>query len=72
MVTRLGLWVLQGLGYLPLTWLRALGAGLGRLLLLVIPSRRRVVQTNLRVCFPHLSDAQRDALVHQTFVYFAQ
>jgi KDO2-lipid IV(A) lauroyltransferase len=72
MLSRLGLLVLRGLGYLPLSWLRALGAALGALLMVAIPSRRRVVQTNLRVCFPHLSDAARDALARQTFVYFAQ
>lgn len=72
MFSQLGLFMLRALGYLPLSWLRALGAGLGALLLVVIPSRRRVVQTNLRVCFPHLSDAERDALTHQTFVYFAR
>ena len=72
MFSNLGLWVLRGLGYLPLSWLRTLGEGLGALLMVVIPSRRRVVQTNLRVCFPHLSDAERDALTRQTFVYFAQ
>jgi KDO2-lipid IV(A) lauroyltransferase len=72
MFSKLGLLLLRVLGYLPLPGLRALGAGLGALLLVVIPSRRRVVQTNLRVCFPHLSDAERDALMRQTFVYFAQ
>jgi KDO2-lipid IV(A) lauroyltransferase len=72
MFSKLGLFVLRGLGYLPLSWLRALGSGLGALLLVAIPSRRRIVQTNLRVCFPHLSDAKRDALTRQTFVYFAQ
>jgi len=72
MFSKLGLFVLRGLGSLPLSWLRALGSGLGALLLVAIPSRRRIVQTNLRVCFPHLSDAKRDALTRQTFVYFAQ
>jgi KDO2-lipid IV(A) lauroyltransferase len=72
MFSKLGLFVLRGLGYLPLSWLRALGSGLGALLLVAIPSRRRIVQTNLRVCFPHLTDAERDALTRQTFVYFAQ
>jgi KDO2-lipid IV(A) lauroyltransferase len=72
MFSKLGLLLLRVLGYLPLSWLRALGAGLGALLLLVIPSRRRVVQTNLRVCFPDLSDVERDALTRQTFVFFAQ
>jgi KDO2-lipid IV(A) lauroyltransferase len=72
MFSKLGLLLLRALGYLPLSWLRALGAGLGALLLVVIPSRRRVVQTNLCVCFPHLSEADRDELTRQTFVYFAQ
>jgi KDO2-lipid IV(A) lauroyltransferase len=72
MFTTLGLWVLRGLGYLPLSWLRALGAGLGALLWLAIPSRRRVVDTNLRVCFAHLSEAERAQLTRDTFVYFAQ
>ncbi|WP_353139752.1 lysophospholipid acyltransferase family protein [Limnohabitans sp.] len=72
MFSQLGLLLLRALGYLPLSGLRALGAGLGALLWVVIPSRRRVVQTNLRVCFPHLSISERDALTRQTFVYFAQ
>lgn len=72
MFSKLGLLVLRALGYLPLSSLRALGGALGALLLVVIPSRRHVVQTNLRVCFPHLSDAERDALMRQTFMYFAQ
>ncbi|WP_310626258.1 lysophospholipid acyltransferase family protein [Limnohabitans sp.] len=72
MFSKIGLGVLRALGYLPLSWLRALGAGLGDLLWVVIPSRRRVVQTNLRVCFAHLSEAERDALARQTFVHFAQ
>jgi KDO2-lipid IV(A) lauroyltransferase len=72
MLSKFGLWVLRSLGYLPLPWLRALGAGLGNLLRVVIPSRRRVVETNLRVCFPALNDAERDRLLRQIFVHFAQ
>lgn len=72
MFSVLGLWLLRGLGYLPLSWLRALGAGLGGVLYRVVRSRRHVVLTNLRVCFPQVSDAERDALARQTFVYFAQ
>ena len=72
MFSRLGLFLLRGFGWLPLSWLRALGAGLGAVLFGVIPSRRRVVQTNLQLCFPQMSDSERDALARQTFVYFAQ
>jgi len=72
MFSRLGLFLLRGFGFLPLPWLRALGAALGAALWVVIPSRRRVVHTNLQVCFPQLSALERDALARQTFVYFAQ
>ena len=46
-MTRAVLVMLQWLAMLPLSWLRALGAGLGRLLYAVLGSRRRVVLTNL-------------------------
>lgn len=72
MFSVLGLWLLRGLGYLPLSWLRALGAALGGVLYRVVRSRRHVVLTNLRVCFPLLSVAEREALARQSFVHFAQ
>jgi Kdo2-lipid IVA lauroyltransferase/acyltransferase len=72
MFSVLGLWLLRGLGYLPLSWLRALGAALGGVLYRVVRSRRHVVLTNLRVCFPELSVAEREALARQSFVHFAQ
>ncbi len=72
MFSVLGLWLLRGLGYLPLSWLRALGAALGGVLYRVVRSRRHVVLTNLRVCFPLLSAAEREALARQSFVHFAQ
>lgn len=72
MLSQLGIWVLRALGYLPLSWLRCVGAVFGVLLMTVVSSRRHVVKTNLRVCFPDLSEAQRDVLTRQAFVYFAQ
>ncbi|WP_408595762.1 lysophospholipid acyltransferase family protein [Limnohabitans sp.] len=72
MVSQLGLWLLRGLGYLPLPVLRALGAALGLLLFAVVADRRHVVFTNLRTCFPTLTAAQRHTLARQTFVHFAQ
>lgn len=72
MFSVLGLWLLRGLGYLPLSWLRALGAGLGALLYGVVRSRRHVVLTNLSVCFPQSSAKEREALARQSFVHFAQ
>lgn len=72
MSTRVLLWVLRALAWWPLSWLRALGAGLGGMLYRLVGARRRVVLTNLRLCFPHWSDAQREAVARQVFVRFAQ
>lgn len=55
-----------------ITPIRALGTLLGWLLYALVGSRRRVVQTNLALCFPERSEAERRQLAQQTFVYFAQ
>ena len=60
------------LGALPLPLLRGLGWVLGGLLYLLVPSRRRVVQTNLALCFPQWSGSMRRRQCWLTFVYFAQ
>ncbi len=72
MFSAFGLVVLRLLGYLPLRWLRALGAGLGWLLYRVVGSRRHVLLTNLRVCFPERTDLERQAMARESFVRFAQ
>lgn len=64
--------ILCGLGRLPLPLLRGLGRALGLLLYVGVAGRRRVVQTNLRLCFPHWSEAQRSRVTRQVFVAFAQ
>jgi Kdo2-lipid IVA lauroyltransferase/acyltransferase len=58
--------------HLPLSWLRALGAALGWLLYAVVGRRRRIAEINVRLCFPHWSEAQRRQAVRQHFVLFAQ
>lgn len=70
--TRAGIVFMQVIALLPLSWIRALGAGLGWVLYVLVGSRRRVVQSNLFLCFPERSEAERRKLTQQTFVYFAQ
>lgn len=70
--TRAGIALMQVLALLPLSWIRALGTGLGWLLYALVGSRRRVVQGNLSWCFPERSEAERRQLTQQTFVCFAQ
>lgn len=72
MGSQFGLWLLQGLAKLPLSWLRALGAVLGYVLFYAIRARRHVVLTNLHLCFPHWTDAKRKTVARDSFVYFAQ
>jgi KDO2-lipid IV(A) lauroyltransferase len=68
-------WIIKSmiaLGHLPLDWLRALGWMLGWVLYAAVAKRRRVVLTNLRLCFPALSSREIRALSHRVFIYFAQ
>lgn len=72
MLSQIGIVVMHVLGHLPLAWVRALGWLLGWALYGLAAPRRRVAQTNLRLCFPEKSDAQIRVLTIRTFVHFAQ
>ncbi|MBC7608468.1 MAG: lipid A biosynthesis acyltransferase [Polaromonas sp.] len=63
---------MQVLAAFPLPVVRAMGTLLGWVLYVVIVPRRRVVQTNLLLCFPERSVQERRGLARQTFIYFAQ
>lgn len=72
MLSRWMLKLLVLLGVLPLPLLRGLGWVLGAMLYVLVPSRRHVVQTNLALCFPAWSSAERRRQCVLTFVHFAQ
>ena len=61
--------LLRGLNLLPYSWVARFGAGLGRLLYAIPSSRKRVVHTNLRLCFPHWDDATRERVAKASFVH---
>ncbi|MCY7354140.1 MAG: LpxL/LpxP family Kdo(2)-lipid IV(A) lauroyl/palmitoleoyl acyltransferase [Lysobacter sp.] len=65
------MWLVLGVMWLSVRlpwWLqRGLGRGFGALALLLATDRRRTAETNLALCFPDMSDAQRDALLHASF-----
>jgi KDO2-lipid IV(A) lauroyltransferase len=71
-MTRLMLQLMRAVRGLPLPVLRALGAALGWLLHALVPSRRRVASTNLALCFPAWSEAERAQAVRDHFRVFAQ
>lgn len=70
-MTQLTLALVRWTALLPLPWVRGLGMLLGSLLYIVVGERRRVVLTNLRLCFAHWSEAEVRACARQTFGYFA-
>ena len=71
-MTHPGVLLMRALAHLPLPVLRALGAGLGRLLFVLARRRRHVALTNLRLCFPEWSERQRIDVARRSFVLFTQ
>ena len=63
---------MRAFAHLPLSWVRALGWALGWVLYGVVGSRRHVVQTNLRLCFPQLDANQVRSLSRRVFVRVSQ
>jgi len=72
MLSRLGILFMRAVAPLPLPALRAIGWVLGWVLYVLVFPRRRVVQANLRLCFPHWSAARRRAVTQGVFLHVAQ
>lgn len=67
-----GIFFMRALAPLPLTWIRALGTVVGRLLFVLARQRRRIALTNLRLAYPQWSEEERRAVARRNFVYFSQ
>jgi len=63
----LGLAWLRLVSLLPVRSQLALGRGLGRLIYQTIPGRRRIAASNLALCFPELTEAERAQLLRDHF-----
>ena len=66
--TWFGLGLLRLSLLLPYPAMLRLGRGLGGLLFSLMKRRRNVALTNLRLCFPHKSDAERYRLARESFI----
>ncbi|MCX8086765.1 MAG: lipid A biosynthesis acyltransferase [Rhodocyclaceae bacterium] len=71
-MTRLALFLMWLLHGLPQPLLAACGRAFGRLFFLFGRERREVALTNLRLCFPALSEAERSALARRHFAAFGR
>ncbi|RJX33284.1 MAG: lipid A biosynthesis acyltransferase [Oxalobacter sp.] len=69
---KLVLGVLWMLHWLPLPILGRLGKALGTLLFYSLKGRRHITLTNLRLCFPDKSEAERHAIAREHFQLFAR
>jgi KDO2-lipid IV(A) lauroyltransferase len=63
------LWLLH---FLPLSVVAAIGNGIGAIAFWLIPERRHVVRVNLRKCFPHLEEREREQLAREHFKMFCR
>jgi KDO2-lipid IV(A) lauroyltransferase len=69
---RLALLLIWLLHFLPLAVLSRIGSGFGLLLYPLVLERRRVGRTNLRLCFPYLTEAERRRLLRRHFQAFGR
>ncbi len=67
MTSRLAIALFWLLHWLPLSVLARVGEAFGGLLYLLARSRRGIVLTNLRLCFPELAEDERRALAKRNF-----
>jgi len=71
-MTRLGIFLIWLIHFLPLSLQAILGNAFGMLLFWFAGERRRVAETNLRLCFPEMKEVQRSVLVKRHFQTFAR
>jgi len=71
-MTRLVLVMMWVLHWLPLPLLAVFGRGLGLALYVLVGERRHVTLTNLGLCFPQLTAAEKSALARRHFMAFGR
>lgn len=62
-----GVFLMRLTQLLPLSWQMKLGKGLGCLVMKFAGSRTHTARRNLSLCFPEMSEAQREALLTRNF-----
>lgn len=72
MLTRIGLAIMWLLHFLPQKQLARVGELLGLLIMMLARERRRVIATNLELCFPELTQKERERLRRAHFRAFGR
>jgi KDO2-lipid IV(A) lauroyltransferase len=63
----LGMLFLKLTALLPLSWMRVVGKALGSVAAVIYPYRRHIGLTNLRLCFPEMSEKERKRLLFKHY-----
>lgn len=63
----LGILIMKGSAKLPISWMQAIGKGLGTFVSWVFPYRRHVALVNLRLCYPEMTEKDRRKLLHRHY-----
>lgn len=71
-MTRVAIFFLWLIHFLPLWVLAPLGRGLGLMIYALVRERRRVALTNLRLCFPEWDESQRRRIARRHFQAFGR
>lgn len=71
-LARFWIGVVKGLAHVPLPARRGMARVVAFILWWAIPARRRVTLTNLRLCFPEKTEAQRRRIAKATYVSLAR
>jgi Kdo2-lipid IVA lauroyltransferase/acyltransferase len=72
MLARLGVFILWMIHFLPFRIIVAIGNGLGTAIYPLAAERRRVGTINLQLCFPGMSDGEREYLLRDHFKLFCR
>lgn len=72
MLARLGVFILWLIHFLPLSMMAVLGDAIGSLLYRIAAERRHVGEINLKLCFPDMSEPERDQLLRNHFKMFTR
>lgn len=65
-------WILLGffwcIAQLPVTWNQAVGRAIGHIFFRLGKARRIIAETNVRLCFPELSNAKQDYIIKESVI----
>ncbi len=72
MLTRIGVMFFWLIHFLPFRAIVAIGNGIGIALFPLATRRRKIGMINMRLCFPEMSDANRERMVREHFKMFCR